>query len=301
VKPSATDQGEAAMPGMVNWQVFLVLAGLVLAVGCSDKATPAIGGTSQPNAALQSAHHPPADISLQPTAYLAAGMPDHDRQWSGEDMEKAVNVLIDLAGKNAGWLPRFNSKISGEVFDRLIADENMVLFKDHQIPVQIRLIDATHRLSAYARIIPVYMTAYRQQLVGARECVEISRGLLYSSRNLMELLDEGLSGMDETDAAYAAYLESMQKGYHGYNLMISGVLGMVTDSQMLIPSEQRRLLSYLQEIIPGMCLYLPAPNRTKVTDQVQAMADDPKMSFLRPELTALLTSIEAIQDPAPKP
>ncbi len=64
-----------------------------------------------------------ADHSLSIEAYAKLGIPALDLKWTEEDGAKAVSILVKLAKDDISKLPRYGSKFSGPVFEKLCQTE----------------------------------------------------------------------------------------------------------------------------------------------------------------------------------
>ncbi len=63
------------------------------------------------------------DTSLTPDAYEALGIPTISDEWSASQRTKARSVLRELASVHPERLPRFESEVSGAVFQKLLDEE----------------------------------------------------------------------------------------------------------------------------------------------------------------------------------
>ena len=65
------------------------------------------------------------DRSLGIEAYVQAGIPAPDRQWSGKDYQVAAAILRQISTPNFSRLPRVDSPASGQLFSRSVAPGNL--------------------------------------------------------------------------------------------------------------------------------------------------------------------------------
>src|SRR5437773_8872359 len=64
------------------------------------------------------------DQSLTTEAYMKLGIPSPERRWTAKDYAKAIPILQQLAKAAPSQLPRYQSKSSGAVFDRVVSPAN---------------------------------------------------------------------------------------------------------------------------------------------------------------------------------
>src|SRR4051812_40964048 len=113
-KPFATVPRRGSRPG--EWLALL----LVAAWGCGT------GATERPQAtAPDQAPSAPPDRSLTRDEYMKAGAPAPDKPWSAAEMAAAAKALSAILEKNPDGLPRYQSERSGDLFARVISDENL--------------------------------------------------------------------------------------------------------------------------------------------------------------------------------
>jgi hypothetical protein len=99
-----------------------------------------------------------ADNSLTTAQYIAAGMPAIDKPWTLDQYDAVTAALQSVAKDDPTHLPRFMSPKSGDVFDRMISQENLKSFYDKSIPVADRL-QAFGGLTKFLAIVTMYSDA----------------------------------------------------------------------------------------------------------------------------------------------
>ena len=167
---------------------------MVLLSGCGEsKPIPAYVPVDEPVASSSrdgESAEASSDQSLSPDDYLEAGMPAHDRVWSGKDMAKVSAVLREIAQKNASHLPRRDSRQSGEVFARITADENLILYRNRSLPIEMRLPEASTYMHSSNELFMLYLSAYARQAVGDAELLELMGAQLRLMVVMVQLMDE---------------------------------------------------------------------------------------------------------------
>ncbi len=138
----------------------------------------------------QSGGYPPADKSLALEQLIEAGMPAHDRDWSGNDMTRAANILAAIAQKDAGHLPRYRSQPSGRAFERLTANEILDLYRNRSLPLEQRFFDALNYMQSSNEILRLYLAAFNQHVVGDSELIELAGAQLRVSVVMITLVND---------------------------------------------------------------------------------------------------------------
>lgn len=237
---------------------------------------------------------PPADKLLTLDDYIKAGVPSHDRTWSGDDMRRAADALTKIAKSNAANLPRYAETRSGALFARLVADDNLDLFRNRSIPIDQRLPNASQLMRSTNQILKVYLAASTRQAIGGSELVELMGAQLRISSVLFKMVSEMLPTLDKKDASYQVRMNGLKQMKDGVASVVFGCLQTLTESHSYQPSELKRLVGYLQETSPQIVAELSAANSSEVAVRVRELANDDKMTHLRPELKSLLVVVEAV-------
>ena len=101
---------------------------------------------------------PAADNSLTTDQYIAVGMPPIDKPWTFDQYDALATALQKVAKDDPTHLPRYMSPKSGDVFDRMISQENLKSFYDKNIAVADRL-TAFGGLTKFLAIVTMYSDA----------------------------------------------------------------------------------------------------------------------------------------------
>jgi len=78
------------------------------------------------------------DHTLRPEEYQKLGMPDHKKVWTNDDYVNANITLSSLKINDPLSLPRKNSRKSGELFKRMVNEENLSFIHDTIFPLRTR-------------------------------------------------------------------------------------------------------------------------------------------------------------------
>lgn len=288
---------------------YLFTVFFAILVGCEDSPTPSSNSSLSNSGAtnsdlsntLQADLRLPTDKSLTLIDYIQAGMPAHDRSWSGADMTRAANILVAIARKDVGQLPRYQSQRSGEAFERLTADDNLGFYRNRSLPIEQRLPDALNYMESSNQIHKSYLAAFNQHAVGDSELVELTGAQLRLSVVMIHLVNEFLPTLDKDDPTYPVRMKGLEGMKNGMAIIVAGSLQTLTESHAYRTSELKRLVGYMQDTFPDILRELPAGTRSETLVRLQTFLDDPKMQHLKPELAALLAVVAKAAEPERAP
>ena len=278
-----------SLPVRLRWA--LAVACVVSAVGCTDRSTPPEASRDEAARAPQ----PPPDRSLTLDQYIEAGVPAHDRGWAGDDVARAVDVLGAMVRKDAGQLPRYRSPRSGLLFERLLADENLDLYRNLSVPLEQRFPDALKYQQSNNLLLKLYLAAYNGGAVGTDELVELFGGQLRISAAMLRLVDEFLPTLDENDPTYAVRMDGLQRMKNGMAMIVAGSLQTLTE-EAYQTTQLSRFVGYMCETFPEILPALPPGTRSETLVRVRAFASDPEMQPLRADLVELVAVVERSTD-----
>ncbi|QDT28221.1 hypothetical protein Enr10x_35610 [Gimesia panareensis] len=269
----------------------ILLLSLIGTTGCGQSSDTAVSEPPLPVASADKIAIP-ADNSLPLKDYLDAGVPAHDRNWTGSDMEQAADALSEIAKQNAGQLPRYQSLQSGKLFDRIIAADNLDLYQNQLSPIEVRVHDAIILMQSSNRILVLYATAFADQKVADSEMIEMIGTTLRLSAAIVRLLDEFLPTLDENDPTYPVRMESLDNMRKNLATVVIANLKVPTESHLYRTSELKRLIGYMQDTYPVILPALPEASRTEALQRLRTLIEDPEMQTLQLELKSLLTTVE---------
>ncbi len=284
---------------------LFVTAYLVLAAGCTNEPAPqappdpvnSAPTDSTINNSLQSDVRPPADKSLTLEIYIEAGLPAHDRNWSGDDMTRAAKILAAIAQTDTGHLPRYRSQHSGAAFERLTANDNLDMYRSRSLPLEQRLPDALNYMQSSNQILKLYLAAFNQHAVGDSELVELAGAQLRVSVVMIRLVNEFLPTLEKDDPTYPVRMDGLRRMKGGMASVVAGNLQTLTESHAYRTSELKRLVGYMQSTLPDILPELSEGSRTESLIRLRSFSDDPQMQHLNPELDQLLAAAEKSSQP----
>ena len=270
--------------------LFLLLS-LIGTIGCSDSSDTVATDPPLP-VAPASDNQVPDDHSLPLDEYLEAGVPAHDRNWTGSDMQQAAEALGKLTKDDATLLPRYQSPQSGKLFDRITAADNLDLYRNEGSPIEVRVHEAILLMQSSNQILVLYATAFADQKVADSELIEMIGTTLRLSATIVQLIDEFLPTLDQKDPTYPTRMESLDNVRKNLATVVIANLKVLTEFHLYRTAELKRLIGYMQDTYPVILPALPEASRTEALQRLRTLIDDPEMQSLQPELKSLLTAVE---------
>ncbi|WP_339730863.1 hypothetical protein [uncultured Gimesia sp.] len=216
-------------------------------------------------------------------------------------MKQAEAALLRISLQEFSHLPRYQSEKSGEVFERLTADDNLDMYRNLALSIDQRIPDALNYLQSSSQILGLYLEAFDQHAVGGIEIVELRGASLRLCVVILNLFNEFLPTIDKGDPTYLVRMNGLKQMRHGTALMVEDHFQVLTESQIYRTSEIKRLVGYMQNTLPEIIPELSEGSRSKILTRLHSLLDDPKMQHLKPELGALVSAIENSTQPDTSP
>ena len=237
----------------------------------------------------------PPDLSLTPEQYIKLGLPAYDRPWSGTDMASAAKVLAALASKDPGQLPRYQSPRSGKVFSRLVATpQNQELSRNKSLPLQSRLQNALGDLQATSEIMKLYLASFLNGKTSGADLIELFGGSLRSTVVAVEVFDEFIPTLKDTDPTYKARMAGVEQMKKGLAMTVSGSFDSLTEA--FDKADRLRLLEHMQETLPAIVPRLSPASRQEVSVRLDKMLSNTTLEEFHPGLKKLQDKLAAPPD-----
>lgn len=293
----------------VNNHHRFVVVWLILLTSCNDTSTSSpttsdansAPGKSKSSNTARADIRPPKDESLYLDDYIVMGVPDEADTWSGIEMKQAKAALFRISLQESSHLPRYQSDKSGELFERLTADENLDMYRNLSLSIDQRIPDALDYLQSSSKILGLYLEAFDQHAVGGSEIVELRGASLRLSVIIMKLFNEFLPTIDKGDPTYLVRMNGLKKMRHGTALMVEDHLRVLAESQLYHTSDLKRMVGYLQSTLPEILPELSKADRSKILNRLRSLRDESKLQYLKTELGALVTAAENSRQPDKSP
>jgi hypothetical protein len=155
------------------------------------------------------------DYSLKPEEYQKLGMPDPKKVWTNDDYAGANITLSSLKMNDPLSLPRKNSRKSGEVFKRMVNEENLAFIYDTVSPLRTKAYAVQYFPRFQSEMEQMYTIEYKGRIYYAEELVDLHIFGLLVHDKMLELGwiidrsdDEDISGIKSgLDAVKYNYLK----------------------------------------------------------------------------------------------
>lgn len=286
-----------------------LVLGVLLLCGCdreSSSPAAALSATAATATALSATVTPPPphvsapDRSLSADEYISLGMPSYDRKWTGQDIAVAASKLQALP---ASQLPRSGSKRSGPMFARIVARDNLDIFRLSSLPVATRISASVNAVESLNAVLKVYLSALVANPAGetGAELVELMGAELRAVEVALDLIDEYVPTLSKKDPQYSARLAGLEQIRQGLAMLLSGVLTLLGGGAIDDLHTRANLLGYCREALPGIVPRLSAPSQQEVLRRLNDLAEEQGDGELRPQLVALRDEVRtSIQGSARK-
>ncbi|HEX2833151.1 MAG TPA: hypothetical protein VHW00_09055 [Thermoanaerobaculia bacterium] len=230
----------------------------------------------------------PADESLTVAAYVEAGAPAADREWSSHDYAKFVEVLQGTVEKDAHQLPRFDSEKSGALMRRLVSETNFRVFQDTNLPMSTRLPEAAAFAQNLALLTGIYLQASNQGEPFDRELVELMGFIARVNDEIWTLADEFLASLPEEErGAKSGAIDTMRGGTAQ---VVIGAIQSFSEATTYRPAELRRFATLLAPSLPKLLPRLSAESSKEALIALRKMSSENCDDEVRALLGKLLES-----------
>lgn len=211
------------------------------------------------------------DYSLEKEKYVSLGMPDHTKKWNSDDYGEANITLGTLRNEAPLSFPRKYSKKSGEVFSRLVSEENISFVYDTTIPLKIRAYMIQHYPGITGEFEYLYSYEKEGKSVYGEELIEIIKFNLSIHNKMLELSgiidksdDESLSGFKDGKMIvrnyYVNFISSMHdkiskpgiKSARGIDELIRAILESVNTNALWMTTQDKAKMGLTLSKLGGM-------------------------------------------------
>jgi hypothetical protein len=246
------------------WQSFLCVL-VVLIASCSQES-------EHKNKIREATRRSIAeDHSLNVEAYLQLGMPSPDRMWTSEDYSQAARVLKSIAEKDVHELPRYNSRTSGKLFERISSRENLATILDKNLSLDTRLPLAIGYVDGLKQTLMIYLEPSARGTILDAEMGELMGLMLRWSREVMDLANEFMASLPKDDSNLAVRQEGFARMKNGLVTTFNGAIISLGETNIYRTSVRIRLCGYLEETLPPVIQEFPASVRTEIPLRVKRM------------------------------
>lgn len=233
------------------------------------------------------------DKSLTTEEYVALGMPDPDKTWSGEDGLRAVKLLAALAKDHPEQLPRYQSNKSGAMYARLTSPDNLAACRDPEMDLADRTQICVKWHAAHVQLFDIYYAAFEKGQVRDSEMVDIDGALMRNVVLTVDFWEEMAPTLDPNEEDYIVGMKHYETAQYATKGMMEGGLQALTEQHLYRKGELLRLIAHMDETFPAMIVRVPKSLRAEVMQKLADYQTKPSMSKFQPALGQLLQNTQA--------
>jgi len=130
------------------------------------------------------------DHSLSLSEYRNLGMPDCDKDWTFENFDKALTVLLKIKREKPYSLPRKGSEKSGMVFDRMVSLDNTSFLQIDTVPLSIKARQINEFLRVQDNWIDLYTNIRMKKQFYHRELLDLQIFGLTVAQKMLDLANK---------------------------------------------------------------------------------------------------------------
>jgi hypothetical protein len=230
------------------------------------------------------------DESFTIAEFARRGAPAPDHQWGADEYQRLVKTLQPIAESSPRRLPRFDSRFSGAMMSRVIAQENFGTLHDKTIDLKQRVAQGMALAQAGAQLAGVYITGTNKGESFDRELVELMGWLMRVNLELWSLADELLTRMTpEQRARPNKGLDTMREGSAQ---MVDGVLTSLTETDIYRQRELRRLATLITPTLPKVMQRLPPQSAAEARARLRRLVAEVPDKELAQQIRMLITTVD---------
>lgn len=196
------------------------------------------------------------DLSLSVEQYGEKGLPPPDRPWTGKDYPEAAEVLQAVKSSDPRQLPRWNSTVSGAVFSRMVAPENLGSLEDPATPVAKRMNLMNDYLVGVKQLTSLYVTVEGSTEfdVEVVELTGLTFRLIDVSRKVMV---DFVATVDPIDPTFEVRRQSVKRIDEGAGQIYGGATHILLEREFYRVTARKRMAEHLHQHLPALFSHLP--------------------------------------------
>ncbi|HUX94916.1 MAG TPA: hypothetical protein VMV47_04220 [Bacteroidales bacterium] len=221
------------------------------------------------------------DYSLKTEDYIKLGMPDHSKKWTGDDYSEANITLSTLQMEAPLSLPRKNSRKSGEMFNRIVNEENISFVYDTAIPLKVRAFLIQHYPRIIGEVENIYSFEEKGKPVYKEELLDIKIFELTIHDKMLELAKIINESDDET---LAGFKDGMKMVQYNYLKLIPRLMTELVKTDQYSEDDRIRLSKALTGSIMNSSYWLSASDKNTLKSGLTASSENCKSTIIKNNL-----------------
>ena len=235
----------------------------------------------------ESSVDPAEDPTLETSQYVLYGVPSPTRVWSSGDYALAAEAISKLYEEDPKLLPRLDSAKSGEVFDRLVASENLAVLRDETVPMATRGKAGAGFGKGLGAITRLYLQALADGEPLKREVLALQAQLLRYTVATRALAGTMAEGIAPDDPARATRLAGFEKVKAGHRASVDSTVIVLSARDEFSNEDYRWFLSIIREPLTEGIRQLDDQARGEMLLRLMSLRGDER----DPESAAMLERI----------
>ena len=162
------------------------------------------------------------DHTLKPKEYQKLGMPDYKKVWTNDDYVSANITLSSLKMIDPLSLPQKNSRKSGELFKRMLNEENLAFIHDTIFPLRTRAYTIQYYTQFQTEMEQMYTIEHNGEIYYSEELLDLHIFGLAIHDKMLELAMIINKSDDEDVSSIKSGMDAVK---HNYLKLIPRLLG----------------------------------------------------------------------------
>jgi hypothetical protein len=229
------------------------------------------------------------DLSLTSQQYMGQGLPSYNRTWSADDFQKAQAAFNRLIIKNFHSLPRKDSRKSGDVFSRIVSEDNLRFLSDTTISLRNKAFRIQSLGNFMGQIGSIYTDKLNTKQYYSEELTEIYATHLSVRSKMLELAEE----IDKSTKPEDIMMKAGRNGIvSSYVLLITFIVSEQEKTNAFTAGDLRRLNTELSNSITGNIRYLDSLSKQKISAALKRSIEESPNEFTEKTYNDILKLID---------
>jgi len=229
------------------------------------------------------------DHSLKPESYQKLGMPDHKKVWTNDDYIGANITLSSLKMNDPLSLPRKNSRKSGEVFKRMVNEENLAFIYDTVFPLRTKAYAIQYFPRFQSEMEQFYTIEYKGKSYYAEELLDLDIFGLTVQDKMLELAGIINRSDDEDVESIRSGMEAVK---YNYLKLIPRLLDKLVANNVYSAEGSERLSKALSSSLKKNIEWMTTENKNYLVAQLKNTIEKIKSAEVKSNLENCLKILE---------